>query len=167
MGNLDVISISTVLAWILIAIGFVSIFLPFAPGIPTIWFGIFLYAISHGFDDVSRQFMAIITAVAGITILLDYVLSSLGVQRIRAGVWGISGAIVGFILGSFIHPLAAYVIGPAVGAVIAENLHGHDQVFAFKTGNTTIIAFMGGTIIKLTAALAMIGLFVLRLQGKI
>lgn len=166
MGTLSIIAISTVVCWILIVIGLVSIMLPFAPGIPTIWFGIFLYAISHGFDQITRNYMGIITLVAAFTIFLDYTLSSLGVHKIRAGFWGVLGAVVGFIVGSFFNPLAAYVIGPALGAIVGELLHGRDQVFAFQSGNTTIVAFMGGTVIKFAAAAAMIGLFILRLQGK-
>ena len=166
MGADSIIAISTVVCWVLIAIGLVSIMLPFAPGIPTIWFGIFLFAISHGFDQISRSYMGIITAVAVFTIFLDYTLSSLGVQKIRAGGWGVAGALVGIIVGSFFNPFAAYVIGPALGAITGELLHGRDQVYAFKSGNTTIVAFMGGTVIKFAAAAAMIGLFILRLQGK-
>ena len=115
MDASSIITLSTALCWVLIAIGLVSIMLPFAPGIPTIWFGIFLYAISHGFDQISRNYMGIITLVAAFTIFLDYTLSSLGVKKIRAGGWGVAGALVGFIVGSFFNPFSAYVIGPALG----------------------------------------------------
>lgn len=167
MGALTIIQIATVVCWILIGIGVISIFLPFAPGIPSIWFGIFLFAISHGFDTITRGYMGIISGVALFTILLDYTLSSFGIQKIRAGFWAVVGAIIGFIVGSFFNPFISYIVGPALGAIIAELLHGHDTVYSFTSGNTTIVAFMGGTIVKMAAALVMIGLFVLRLQGKL
>lgn len=166
MDALTIISVSTVLCWVLIGIGLISIFLPFAPGIPTIWFGIFLYAISHGFDDISRNYMGVISAVALFTIVLDYTLSSMGVQKMKAGFWAVIGAIVGFIAGSFVNPFIGFIIGPALGAIIAELLHGRDHVYSFTSGNTTVVAFMGNTIVKMVAAMVMIGLFVLRLQGK-
>jgi uncharacterized protein YqgC (DUF456 family) len=167
MDSINIIQISTIVAWALIGIGLVSIFLPFAPGIPTIWFGIFIYAISHGFDDISRNYMGIISGVAIFTIFLDYTLSSFGVQKLRASAWAVGGAIVGFIVGSFFNPFIAFIIAPALGAIIAELLRGRDQVYSFTSGNTTIVAFMGGTVVKMAAALVMIGMFVLRLQGKL
>lgn len=154
-------------AWILIVLGFGAIFLPFAPSLPLIWFGIFLYAISHQFNEVSRNFMAAISTIAIVTIVLDYTLYRFGIRKFRAGAWGVIGALVGFVVGSFFNHVAAYIAGPILGAIAFETLRGHDQVYSFKTGNTTVVAFMGGTIVKFAAAIAMIGLFILRLQGKL
>lgn len=167
MGDLDIASISTVAAFILIAIGFFSIFLPVAPSIPLIWFGIFVYAISHGYTQITRSFMAGVSLIAVGTIFLDYTLYKFGIRKFRAGAWEVVGALIGFVAGSFLSPLASIVIGPIVGAVVFGALRGNDQVYSFKTGNTTVVAFMGGTIVKLAAALAMVGLFILRLQGKL
>lgn len=167
MAGLTVELLSAVISFILITGGLIAILLPFAPSIPTIWFGIFVYAISHHFDVVTRNFLALITIIALFTIFLDYTLSRSGVQKIRAGGWGIAGAAIGFFIGSFFGSIVQFIIGPVLGAIIGESLHGRDQVFAFKTGNYTVVAFMGGTIIKLVAAIIMIGLFFMRLQGKV
>ena len=160
-------SLSTVLSFILIIGGIVAILFPFAPSIPMVWFGIFLYAISHDFLDISQQFMIIVSAIAAGTILLDYTLSRSGVQKLKAGPWGVVGAVLGGLAGSLFSPLATYLIGPLIGAVLFEMLRGRDQVFSFKSGHYTIVAFMGGTIVKLLASIVMVGMFFLRLQGKI
>jgi uncharacterized protein YqgC (DUF456 family) len=149
MGGLTIEGIITVVAWILIVLGFGAIFLPFAPSVPLIWFGIFIYATGHHFTEVTRNFMSGISLIAAATIILDYTLYRFGIRRFRAGAWGVVGAIAGFIAGSFVNQFAAYVAGPILGAIIFETLRGRDQVYSFKTGNT------------------MIGLFVLRLQGKL
>jgi uncharacterized protein YqgC (DUF456 family) len=159
--------LSTGLAFILIIGGLLAILFPFAPSVPTVWFGIFLYAISHDFVTVNQSFMVIVSIITVATIVLDYTLSRGGVQRLRAGPWGVLGAVVGGLIGSLINPITAYLVGPIIGAVVFETLKGRDQVFSYKSGNYTIVAFMGGTIIKLLASIAMIGLFVLRLQGRI
>lgn len=164
---MTIASISTVLSWILIVGGFATIIFPIAPSIPTIWFGIFLYAISHNYATISQNFLLIVSLISVGTIILDYTLSRSGVQKLRAGPWGVLGAVIGGIGGALINPIFAYLIGPLVGAITIELLRGRDQVYSYQSGNYTVVAFMGGTIIKLLAAIAMIGFFILRLQGKI
>jgi uncharacterized protein YqgC (DUF456 family) len=164
---MDIQSLSTILSFILIIGGVIAILLPFAPSIPMVWFGIFIYAISHDFLDINQQFMVIVSVIAATTIILDYTLSRSGVYKLKVGPWGVLGAVAGGLVGSLFSPIMAYIVGPVVGAIVMELLRGHDQVFSFKSGNYTIVAFMGGTIVKLAAAIVMVGMFFLRLQGKI
>ena len=164
---MNIETISTVLSWLLIMGGMFSIIFPIAPSIPTIWFGIFLYAIGHNYTTISQAFILTISIIAAFTILLDYTLSRSGVQKLRAGPWGVLGAVGGGIVGALIGPIYAYVVGPLVGAIVIELMRGRDQVYSYQSGNYTIVAFMGGTIIKLLAGIFMIGLFILRLQGKL
>lgn len=160
-------TLSTIISLALILGGLVSIIFPVAPSIPTVWFGIFIYGAAHQYIDVNQQFLMIITLIALGTIILDYTMSRGGVRKLQAGPWGIAGAIGGGIVGTFFGPFGTYLYGPVIGAIVVELLHGHDQVYSYKSGNYTIVAFMGGTLIKLVAAIAMIGLFILRLQHKV
>jgi len=160
-------TIAAAAAFILIGLGFFSIFLPVAPSIPVIWLGMFVYAFSRNFAVIDRVFMAIVSLIAIATIFLDYTLYRFGVQKFRAGLWEVLGAILGFVVGSFFAPLVAYLIGPVIGAIAFGTLRGRDQIYSWRTGNTTVVAFMGGTIVKLVAALTIIGLFILRLRGKL
>lgn len=160
-------TISTILSLVLIIGGLLSIVFPVAPSIPTVWFGIFIYAVSHKYLIIDQRFMVIVTLIALATIMLDYFLSRSGVQKLKAGPWGIVGAVGGAALGSFFGPVGTYLAGPILGAIIAETIHGRDRVYVYQAGQTTIVAFLGGTIIKLVAALGMIGLFILRLEHKI
>lgn len=160
-------SLTTILSFVLILGGIASIVFPVAPSIPTIWFGIFLYAISHNFGSVSQGFMLFISIIAIATVVLDYTLSRSGVKKLRAGPWGIFGAVLGGLVGSLFGAIGGYLVGPLVGALVIELLLGRDQVYSYQSGNYTIVAFMGGTIIKLLAAIGMVGLFILRLQGKL
>ncbi len=159
--------LSTILSFILILGGIATIVFPIAPSIPTIWFGIFLFAVSHNFTTVNQSFIGLISIIAVGTIVLDYTLSRSGVKKLRAGPWGILGAVLGGLVGSLFGAIGGYLVGPLTGALVIELLLGRDQVYSYKSGNYTIVAFMGGTIIKLFAAIAMIGLFTLRLQGKL
>lgn len=155
-----------VLSGLLILGGFIAIIFPIAPPIITIWFGIFIYAISQDFQTIGQSYMMLISGIAFATIILDYTLSRSGSQRLKAGPWGVLGAIVGGIVGSLFGPIHTYLTGPITGAIVFELLRGRDQVYSYQTGNYTIVAFMGGTLVKLIAGVAMTGLFILRLQGK-
>lgn len=159
--------LSTIVSLALILGGLFSILFPIAPSIPTVWFGIFIYAAAHNYLDINQQFMVIVSVIALTTIVLDYTLSRSGFQKMKAGPWGIIGAVLGGAAGTVFGPIGTYLAGPILGAIVAESLRGRDRVYSYKTGNYTIVAFMGGTVIKLVAALGMIGLFILRLQHKI
>ncbi len=159
--------LSTIVSLALILGGLVSIIFPIAPSIPTIWFGIFIYGAAHQYIDVNQFFLMTITLIALATIFLDYTMSKGGMRKFTAGPWGIVGAVGGGLVGIFFGPFGTFLVGPILGAVAIELLRGRDRVYSYQSGNYTIIAFMGGTLIKLVAALAMIGLFILRLQHKV
>lgn len=160
-------SVATTVSFILIIGGLLTIIFPIAPAIPTIWLGIFIYAALHNYTDISQSFMTVISTIAVSTIVLDYLLSRSGVKKLQAGPWGIFGAIFGGLIGTFFGPIGTYLAGPILGALVLETVRGRDRIYSYQSGNYTIIAFMGGTIIKLVAALGMIGLFMLRLQHKL
>lgn len=164
---MNLATLVTLLSTILILGGFIAIMFPFAPPIITIWFGIFLYAISQDFATIGQNYMLTISLIAVGTVILDYTLSRSGSRRLQAGPWGVLGAVLGGLIGYIFSPIHAYLTGPIVGAIVFELLRGHDQVYSYKAGNTTIVAFMGGTLVKLVAGVAMTGIFILRLQGRI
>ncbi len=164
---MNITQLSTILSFVLILGGIITIVFPIAPSIPTIWFGIFIFAASHHYDTISQTFLALVSIIAVVTIILDYTLSRSGIKKLRAGPWGILGAVVGGLVGSLFGSISGYLIGPLAGALVFELFLGRDQIYSYKSGNYTIVAFMGGTIIKLLAAIGMVGLFTLRLQGKI
>lgn len=156
-----------IISSILILGGFIAIMFPFAPPIVTIWFGIFIYAISRDFATIGQNYMLLISLIALSTIFLDYTLSRSGSRKLKAGPWGVLGAVIGGVVGSFFGSFHTYLTGPIVGAIVFELLRGRDQVYSYKAGNYTIVAFMGGTLVKLVAGVAMTGLFILRLQGRL
>ncbi|MBI3572647.1 MAG: DUF456 domain-containing protein [Candidatus Kerfeldbacteria bacterium] len=163
---MNLVLITTVLGVLMIVGGFIFILMPVTPAIPTIWGGILIYEEGHRRLGLDHNLLILVSLIAAGTIVLDYTLSREGVKKLRASSWGVLGAVIGGGLGAFIHPIATYLIGPVVGALAFEMLRGRDQVFSYTSGNYTIVAFMGGTVVKLVAALIMTGLFILRLQGK-
>ncbi len=150
---------------IFILAGFVAILLPIMPSIPLIWFGIFLYGLATNFKEIDQSLLILISILGLVVIMLDYVTLIWGGRNFRASLWGILGAVVGGLAGSFLGWLYGLVIGPLFGAILSQLIVGRDQVFALETKNFTVIGYVGGTIIKFTVGVAMVGLFLWKLVG--
>lgn len=163
--NIEIITAFASLIFILF--GFVSLIYPVLPPVPMVLAGIFFFAVGHGFEPLSRNFLLLLTVITALTLALDYSLAARGIERIKAGWWGIGGAVAGGTIGLVFGPWGGYLVGPVMGAVIFEILRGHDQPYAYTTGDKTVVMFLGGTLVKMVAAVGMVGLFLLRLQGKI
>lgn len=164
---MDLATVSTILAVVLILAGVIAIIFPFTPSILTIWFGIFVYIMGHGELTTGQNFFIIVSTIAFGTMFLDYTLGKSGMGKLRAGPWGVAGAVLGGLVGSFFGTVTSYIIGPIIGAIVFELLHGHDQVFSYSTGKYTVVGSVGNTLIKLLSSIIMISLFALRLQGKL
>jgi len=143
--------------------GLGSIFFPIIPSIPMIWLGIFLYAIATGFEKIDSNFLLLISILTLAIIFLDYIVLTLGVRKFNFSVWGIVGAIVGGVIGSFFNLFFALVIGPVLGAVVGQILTGQDLTYIFQMKKYTVIGFIGGTVVKISVGVAMIGLFIWKL----
>lgn len=140
-------------------VGLISIVFPFLPSIPVIWLGIFLYGVGTNFQVVNSNFMLLVSLLAFATIFLDYTTAVWGLKKYRSSAWGIMGAVLGGLVGSLFGIMGGLVIGPVFGAVVFEMLRGRDNVFGVETERFTIIGFIGGTLIKFSVGVAMIGLF--------
>jgi len=140
-------------------IGLAAIILPLVPAIPFIWLGIFLYSMVSGFEKITVDFLILVTLLGLATVILDYIASSYGVKRFRASVFGITGALIGGVFGFALGPLWGLVIGPLIGSIVGEAIIGRDLMFSYETKRYVVIGLMGGTFLKITVGVAMIGLF--------
>ena len=143
--------------------GLIGVFLPFFPGIILIWVVLFIYSSITQFQVVTLDYLFLATLIAFIALFLDYVAEYWGTKRFNASIWGVGGAIMGGILGSVFGWLPALFIGPFVGAMAGEVFSGRDEIFKIELKTYTIIGFVGGTLIKVSAGVAMIGLFIYKI----
>lgn len=148
-------------------VGLISIVFPFLPSIPVIWLGIFLYGVGTNFEVITPNFMLLISLLAFATIFLDYTTTVWGLKKYRGSLWGIIGAVVGGFVGSLWGILGALVIGPVFGSVVFEMLRGRDNVFGLETERFTIVGFVGGTLVKFSVGIAMIGLFLWKILSQL
>lgn len=156
-------NIALILAVILFCIGLLGSILPILPGPILIFAGMVLYGLMTGFETLGTYFFLLQAMVVFLIFSIDYVASAAGTRRSggsKQAAWGaIAGTIVGVI---FLGPLGI-VIGPFLGAVIAELLRGIAFTQAIRIGFGTLIGILGGTVLKIFIGVLMIVYFFMQI----
>ncbi len=147
---------------VIMVIGLIGTFLPFLPGIPLIYAGYFIYGIATNWKDYGLMTMILWGIVAVCMFFLDFYSGSIGAKRYGASKFAVFGAIIGGILGFFLANIVGIVVGPFLGAVAGELIAGKTRREALRSGWGTIIGLVAGGFIRIAAALAMIGTFLVR-----
>jgi len=149
-----------ILAILLMIVGALGIVLPALPGVPLLFAGMVVAAAIDDFQKVGWLPLAVLGFLTLLAVLVEFLASALGAQRVGASSRAIVGALLGTVVGLFFG-IAGLVFGPFVGAVIGElSVHGRiDQ--AGRVGVATWIGLVFGTLAKIAIAFAMIGIFVL------
>ncbi|MFH0853374.1 MAG: DUF456 domain-containing protein [bacterium] len=155
------------LCFFIILVGLVGIVFPIVPSIPLIWFGIVLFGIATDFTVIDSSFLLMVSILGLIVVMLDFVGYLWGGKPFRASIWSVVGAVVAGLIGSFFGPLYGLVVGPLFGAIISQLIVGRDLVYSVETRRYIIIGYMGGTVIKFTVGIAMIGLFLWQVTLRI
>lgn len=152
-----------IVSLVVMAIGLVSIIVPFLPGTLVIWLGIMIYGLGTNFTVINLQLLMTVSILAIGTIFLDYVMAIWGHRKYHGSLWGICGAVLGGFIGSMFGNFLGFVLGPILGAVLFEILRGRDNIFSIKTERFTIVGYIGGMLVKFSVSIAMIGLFLWQL----
>jgi uncharacterized protein YqgC (DUF456 family) len=148
--------------YILMLVGLAGCVLPMLPGTPLVFAGIYIYAWLTGFTIVSRNLIIIFLILTVISVVIEYISSSIGSKKFGASKLGFFGAFVGAIIGVFFVPWGL-IIGPLAGALLGELIVGKKIKEAFRSGTGAVIGFFGGTFLKIVISFAMIAFFTIRL----
>ena len=156
----------------LILAGLAGTVLPALPGTALVLGGIVLGAWIDGFQRVGGGMLAVITAIAVLAWVLDYVAGLLGARRVGASRQALVGAAIGTVAGLFMG-LVGVLFMPLVGAAVGEYLAlkqqrsatrvGGNERRAVQVGIATWLGIMVGLLAKVVLAFVMIGLFVIAL----
>lgn len=148
---------------IIMLVGLLGTLLPVIPGTPLI----FLAALGYGFYDkfkhITGTTLIILFILMLFTHLIDYISSVVGARKYGASRMGIIGAFIGGIIGLIIFQLPGIILGPFIGAFVGELLVGQNFEQALKVGIGTLVGLLGGTIIKIITAVAMMAYFIIKL----
>jgi uncharacterized protein len=147
------------LSALLIVAGLAGTVLPALPGTLFVLAGILLGAWIDGFTHVGWPVVTVVTLLAVLAWVLDYVAGLLGAQRAGASKQAIIGAALGTVAGIFMG-LVGVLFMPLVGAAIGEYIAQKDHQRAVKVGVATWLGIMAGLVAKVVIAFMMIGIFV-------
>jgi uncharacterized protein YqgC (DUF456 family) len=148
--------------WILSALivlgGLVGTIIPALPGVPLIFGGLLLAAWAEGFQSVGSTTIAILGGLTALAWLIDFLAAALGAKRLGASQMAFWGATVGAIVGMFFG-LPGIMLGPFLGAVLAELSIGRTLDDAGRAGYGAWLGVIVGTAAKLAIAFFMVGIF--------
>jgi uncharacterized protein len=160
-------SVMEPLLWIasvgLILAGVAGTILPVLPGTALILAGMVLGAWIDGFTRVSGVTIGVLTALAALAWVLDYVAGLMGAKRAGASKEALIGAAVGTVVG-LLMGLIGVLFMPLVGAAAGEYLARRDEQRAVQVGLSTWLGILIGMVAKVGIAFVMIGVFVAALM---
>jgi uncharacterized protein YqgC (DUF456 family) len=151
-----------VLSALLIIAGIAGTILPAIPGVPLVFAGMFLTAWADDFQYIGWMMLAVLAAIAVLSLVVDFVAGLLGAQRVGASRWALVGAALGTIVGIFFG-IIGLLLGPFVGALIGELVAGGTLRRATEVGTGAWIGYLVGSVLKIALAFLMVGIFAMAL----
>jgi len=145
-------------AAVLVALGLAGLVLPALPGAPLLFLGLVCAAWAEGFAYVGAGWLAVLGALAALSYPIDLAAGALGARRFGASGRAILGAAAGALVGLFFGPLGL-VLGPFLGAALAELSLRRDLRQAGRSGLGATMGLVLGVAAKLSLAVAILGLF--------
>ena len=151
----------SILAGLLLLIGFVGCVVPVLPG-PIIGYCGLLALIPTEKCPSMPVLVTMGLLVAAVTIA-DYVVPAIGAKKFNCSRWGTIGCFVGTIVGLFFVPVGI-LLGPFLGAFLGELIAMKPIGAALKGGLGAFLGFLSGVFLKILACAAMSTVFVMALM---
>ncbi len=143
---------------IFMLLGIIGCLVPVLPGPPFSFLGIILLHFSR-FGQFYVSTLIIFGVIAIVVTILDYIVPVWGTKKFGGTKYGTRGAAVGLITGFFLGP-AGIILGPFIGAFIGEMIFKDDLNYALKAGFGSLLGFLTGIGLKLTASFIMTFYFI-------
>jgi uncharacterized protein YqgC (DUF456 family) len=152
----QIIGISITL--IIMLIGLIGSIVPVLPGTPVVLIAAFCHRLYFGEASISNAFLVVLVLLTILSLVLDFIASTLGAKKFGATWKGMLGAVVGGIIGLFFS-IPGIILGPFLGAMILEMLGGKEFKVAAKAGAGAVIGLLLGVVGKFSICVMMIALF--------
>ena len=151
----------SILAGLLLLIGFIGCVVPVLPG-PIIGYCGLLVLIPTERCPSTPVLVTMGLVVAAVTVA-DYVVPAIGARKFDCSRWGTVGCFVGTIVGIFFVPIGI-LLGPFLGAFLGELIAMKPIGAALRGGLGAFLGFLSGVFLKLLACVAMSVVFALALK---
>ncbi|MBS4191307.1 DUF456 domain-containing protein [Bacillus sp. FJAT-49705] len=147
---------------ILFIVSFVGLVYPIIPSVLFLIAGFLLYGFVFTFDEFNWLFWVIQGLFVVLLFGADYLANMIGVKKFGGSKAGIWGSTIGIILGPFVIPVFGILIGPFLGAIIAEfAVNKKEWKEAVKIGFGSVIGFISSVVTKGIIQIIMIVYFFL------
>lgn len=150
----------------LFLVGLAGLIMPFIPGLPLIWLGIFIYGLGTSFVKISIAFVVWSGIIALLGMIIDFLAGLLGAKVFGASWLGVLGALLGLILGFSFFNLPGIFPGAFAGAFLAEYIQHQEGRTAAKAGAGSLLGLLLGGLLKLVLSLGLIGAFLLKILSS-
>jgi len=145
------------MALILMLLGVAGTVLPGLPGPVLVFGGVLLAAWADDFTRIGVGTLVLLGLLATAAHLVDLASGALGVRRAGASGRAALGAGLGALAGLFLG-IPGLVIGPFVGAVVAELTVRRDLGAAGRAGLAAWVGFVVGTAAKIALVVAIVAI---------
>ena len=143
---MDVVLI--IIGIILLIIGFAGCIIPGIPGPPIAYIGLLIQVFKTE-NPFTTKFLIIWALIMVAVSALDYIVPVIGTKKFGGSKRGVWGSVIGLFAGIFFFPPIGLIIGPFLGAFIAELTGGKETESALKAGFGSFIGFLTGVALKL------------------
>jgi uncharacterized protein YqgC (DUF456 family) len=128
--------------------GAIFLFVPVVPGTVLAYAGVLIFAIYDGFAHFSPTALVILGVIAGLGTIVDNLLNLVGARAFGASKAGLWGVFIGGIVGGILFFPVGLLIGPFLGALVAELLGGRTRKEALKAGTGAFVGYLAGIAAK-------------------
>ncbi|KAA0549400.1 DUF456 family protein [Bacillus sp. BGMRC 2118] len=150
-----------ILYWLIIivlfALAFIGLIYPIIPGLLFLVLGYIAYGLFFTFDSLSIFFWVIQGLFIVLLLVADYLGNILGVKKFGGSKVAEWGSTIGLLIGPFVIPFAGIILGPFLGAILAELIFKRKPIKeAFKVGVGSVLGFLSSTVVKFIIQIVMI-----------
>lgn len=143
---------------LIMSVGVLGSLLPALPSTPIVLGAALVHRLYFGEASATPLVLGLLSGLTLFALLLDYLASIYGAKRLGATWRGMTGAVLGAIVGLFFN-LPGILLGPFVGAAGFEMLGGRRSEEALRAGVGAVLGIFVGALGKAACCLAMMTLF--------
>jgi len=147
-----------VLGAIFMLVGLAGCVLPFLPGPPLCFIGLWIQQLKSD-SPFTTKFLIFWAIVTVIVTVLDYVVPLYGTKKFGGSRYGVWGATLGLLVGFWFGPWGI-ILGPFAGAFVGELIASTNSQQALRAAFGSFVGFLFVTLLKLIVCFIMIWHFV-------
>ncbi|HNQ74586.1 MAG TPA: DUF456 domain-containing protein [Verrucomicrobiota bacterium] len=157
--------IGLTLALLVMLLALVGNLIPGLPGTPLALVAVIGHRLYFGAASVSNVVLIVLVILTVAAVGLDFLGGALGARKFGATWRGITGAVVGGLVGLFFN-LPGIILGPFIGATLFELVGDKELKAAAKAGLGAVIGLVLGVIGKSALGVVMIILFAVNVMAR-